>query len=144
MQTMEMFDLKQIIERYNLNTEDVAKVLFPHVRYQKLALDRVLRNDTYLNTEQLQALAKLAGVLVSDLFTIDDWKGSFENKCLTFKRGTYTVKLNYNGVSLSIYKETKLVYQELVLENMSMTDFISYIDNIIIYHESVLDKHDND
>lgn len=134
---METFDLKQIIEHYNLNTDDVAKALFPHIRYQKLALDRVLRNDTFLNTEQLQALAKLAGVLVSDLFTIDDWKGSFENECLTFKRGEYTVKLNYNGVSLSIYKDAKLIYQELILENMPMTDFISYINNKIKENGSI-------
>ena len=54
------FNINKVIEHYKLDTEEVASTLFPHVRYQKLALDRVLKGEACLNTDQLQALAKLA------------------------------------------------------------------------------------
>lgn len=125
------FDIKKIIEQYKLDVDEVAAVLFPHVRYTKLAFDRVLRGETSLDVEQLQALANLAGVFIHDLFTFDDWKGSSENGYLTFTRGEYKVKLNYNGVCLSIYKGKDLVHQELALQNMNMPEFIEYINQII-------------
>lgn len=125
------FNLNKVIKLYNLDTEEVATTLFPHVKYQKLALDRVLKGEAVLDTEQLEALAKLAGVLIHDLFVVEDWKGSTEDGCLTFLKGEYKVKLNYRGVYLSIYKGSELIHQELTLNNMNMTEFIEYITKII-------------
>lgn len=125
------FNINKVIEHYKLDTKEVANTLFPHVRYQKLALDRVLKGEACLNTDQLQALAKLAGVFVHDLFTVDDWKGSSEDGCLTFIKDDYKVKLNYKGVYLSIYKGQELIHQELALNNMTITEFIEHINKII-------------
>ena len=126
------FNINRVIEHYNLNHEEVAKALFPHVKYQKLALDRVLKGEATLDTTQLEALAKLAGIFVHDLFFVgDDWKGSSEDGCLVFLKGDYKVKLNYNGVFISIYKGTDLIHQELSLVNMSVAEFISYINKVI-------------
>ena len=125
------FNINKVIEHYKLDTKEFANTLFPHVRYQKLALDRVLKGEACLNTDQLQALAKLAGVFVHDLFTVDDWKGSSEDGCLTFIKDDYKVKLNYKGVYLSIYKGPELIHQELALNNMTITEFIEHINKII-------------
>lgn len=125
------FNISKVIEHYKLDIEDVASALFPHARYQKLALGRVLKGEAYLNTYQLQALAKLAGVFVHDLFTIDDWKGSSEDGCLTFIKDDYKVKLNYKGVYLSIYKGPKLIHQELTLNSMTIMEFIEHINKVI-------------
>lgn len=125
------FNINKVIEHYKLDTEEVACTLFPHVRYKKLALDRVLKGEACLNTDQLQALAKLAGVFVHDLFTVDDWKGSSEDGCLTFIKDDYKVKLNYKGVYLSIYKGQELIHQELALNNMTITEFIEHINKVI-------------
>lgn len=127
----EEFNINDVIQRYSLDEDEVAAALFPQVRYQKAALERIQSGKAKLDVEQLQALAKLAGVLIYDLFSIDTWKGASEDNCLVFIKGEYKVKLNYNGVFLSIYKAHKLIYQELALKNMSMTEFINYIDNII-------------
>ena len=125
------FNINKVIEHYKLDTAEVASTLFPHVRYQKLALDRVLKGETCLNTDQLQALAKLAGVFVHDLFTLDDWKASSEDGCLTFIKDDYKVKLNYKGVYLSIYKGPELIHQELALNNMTITEFVEHINKVI-------------
>ena len=95
------FDLAKVIEHFKLDREEVETVLFPHVRYRKQALDRVLKGEGQLTVEQLQALANLSG--------------------------EFKVKLNYNGVFLSIYKGTTLVHQEINSSNKTLQEFLSYI-----------------
>lgn len=129
---MQKFNLQAVIEHYNLDTDEVAKALFPHARYQKLALNRILKGEAVLDTEQLEALSKLTGVLVHDLFFIsEDWKGSSENGHLVFIKGEYKVKLNYNGAFLSVYKQSELIHQEVSGKNMSLLEFIEYINKVI-------------
>lgn len=125
------FDINQVIKQYGLTEEEVADALFPGVRYKNIALKRVLKGEAHINTEQLQALAKLAGVLVSDLFSINKWKGSTEDGYLTLIKGQYKAKLNYNGVWLSLYKNNELIAQEMFTPNMSLADFVKHIDNLI-------------
>jgi hypothetical protein len=121
------FDLAKVIEHFKLDREEVEAVLFPHVRYRKQALDRVLKGEGQLTVEQLQALANLSGVFIQDLFSLDTWKGGKEDNCLTFLKGEFKVKLNYNGVFLSIYKGTTLVHQEINSSNKTLQEFLSYI-----------------
>lgn len=121
------FDLAKVIEHYKLDREEVEQALFPHVRYRKQALDRVLKGEGQLTVEQLQTLATLSGVFIQDLFSLDNWKGSKEDNCLTFLRGEFKVKLNYNGVFLSIYKGTDLVHQEINSSNKTLQEFLDYI-----------------
>ena len=127
------FNINKVIERYKLNTDEVAEVLFPHARYKKLALARVLKGEASLSAEQLEALAKLAGIFIHDLFfVVDDWKGATsEDGSLVFLKDDYRVKLNYNGVFLSIYKGADLIHQELTLKNMSVPEFIEYVNKVI-------------
>lgn len=125
------FDITKVIEYFGLDVNSVAEALFPNVRYKKLALDRVLKGEATINAEQLQALADLAGVLTGDLFSIDSWKGSTENGCLTFIKGDFKAKLNYNGVWLSLYKDDKLIKQEMFTPNMALEDFINHITTLI-------------
>jgi hypothetical protein len=126
------FNITKVIELYRLDVNEVAKALFPTVRYKKLALDRVLRGEATINTEQLRALAELAGVLTSDLFDIDKWKGSMEDGCLTFLKGDYKAKLNYNGAWLSLYKNNELIKQEMFTPNMTLDEFIQHITELTI------------
>lgn len=121
------FDLAKVIEHFKLDREEVETVLFPHVRYRKQALDRVLKGEGQLTVEQLQALANLSGVFIQDLFSLDTWKGGKEDNCLTFLKGEFKVKLNYNGIFLSIYKGTTLVHQEINSSNKTLQEFLSYI-----------------
>ena len=87
----------------------------------------MLKGEGQLTVEQLQALANLSGVFIQDLFSLDTWKGGKEDNCLTFLKGEFKVKLNYNGVFLSIYKGTTLVHQEINSSNKTLQEFLSYI-----------------
>lgn len=134
---MEQFNIGNVIEHYKLNTEDLAKVLFPTVKYPKQAFDRVLKGETNLDIEQIERLASHIGVLVTDLFSANTWKGSHEDGCLTMQKGNYKVKLNYNGVFISIYKNNNLIEQKISnVPDMTMQQFVTYLDNFIKNYEN--------
>lgn len=129
---MEKFNINKIIERYKLDTDELAKVLFPYIKYPKQAFDRVLRGEANLDTSQVENLASYAGVLVCDLYKVEDWKGIVEDTCLTFIKGNYKVKLNYNGAYLTFYKDEQVLKQEIsCVYSMTVLDFIKYINNLI-------------
>lgn len=134
--TSQKFDINKIIKRYNLDVTEVADALFPSVRYRKQALERILRGEASLDTEQLYALAELAGVLVSDFFSVDSWKASTENGALTFTKNEYKVKINYDGAWLSIYKDNNLIKQEMFTPSLTLEDFITHINNLIKNYEN--------
>lgn len=133
----QQFNIGTIIEHYKLNIQDLAKVLFPTVKYPKQAFDRVLKGEANLDIVQIERLANHIGVLVTDLFSADTWKSSSKDGCLTMMKGEYIVKLNYNGVYISIYKNNKLIYQKLSnVPDMTVNEFINYLDNLIKSYEN--------
>lgn len=133
---MEQFNINNVIEHYKLNTDDLAKVLFPTVKYPKQALDRILKGEANLDIVQVEKLANYIGVLVTDLFSANTWKGFSEDGCLTLLKGQYKAKLNYNGVYLSIYKDNVLIEQKISnVPNMTVQEFIDYLDNLIKNYE---------
>lgn len=130
------FDINEIIKHYKLNTDEVAEVLFPNVRYKQSAFKRILTGEAFLDTNQLQKLADLAGVLISDLFLHDEWKGSREDGCMIFVKGNYKAKLNYNGVYLTLYEGSEVINQELTAANsITINSFINHINNLIKDYE---------
>lgn len=134
---MEHFNINNVIEHYKLNTEDLAKALFPTVKYPKQAFDRILKGEANLDIIQIERLADHIGVLISDLFSIDTWKGFSEDGYLTLRKGQYKVKLNYNGVYLSIYKDNVLIEQSISnIPNMTVQEFINFLDNLIKNYEN--------
>lgn len=131
------FDINKIIEFYKLNVEEVARVLFPTVKYQKAALDRILKGEASLDTDQVETLADYIGVFSFELFSSDNWKGSSENGVLTLLKGPYKVRLAYNNVFISIYKGDRLIYQKLAnTPDMTMREFINFLDNLIKNYEN--------
>ena len=134
---MEQFNINNVIEHYKLNTEDLAKVLFPAVKYPKQALDRVLKGEGNLDITQVEKLANYIGVLVTDLFSANTWKGFTEDGYLIFLKGQYKAKLNYNGVYLSIYKDNVLIEQKISnVPDMTIQEFVNFLDNLIKNYEN--------
>lgn len=134
---MKQFNINEVIERYKLSAEDLSKVLFPNIKYPKLAFDRVLKGETSLDIDQIEKLASYIGVLVSDLFTVNGWKGSSEDSHLILLKGDYKVRLNYKGAFLSIYKNNELLEQKISnAPDMTMEEFINHIDNFIKNYEN--------
>lgn len=131
---MNSFNINNVIEHYGLNAEEIAKLLFPNVKYPELALKRVLKGEANLDTAQLCQLANHIGVPVSSLITLpdSDWRGQADDGDLIFVKGEFKVKLNYKGTFLTIYKSDKVVDQVIIgPSTITLSDFIEYLDILI-------------
>lgn len=131
---MEKIDIKKITE--GIDKAEIARVIFPHVKYPVAAFDRVLRGEALLDTEQLERLASYIGVTICDLFSAGDWKGRSEEGVLTFVKGPYKAKLNYKGSFLVIYKDSELVAEQITSANFSITELINVIETLIKNYEN--------
>lgn len=125
-------NISELIARYDLDTEALAKVLFPEAKYPKHALSRVLKGEAVIDVNQLSALATYIGVPAAELLSNDFWKGCTEDGCLVFQKGPYKAKLNYNGVFLSFYKDQELCFQSIGdISNMTISNFTKHLDSLI-------------
>lgn len=128
---MNHFDINQVIKCYNPDVKELAKVLFPDVRYPDAAFNRIVKGEAALDVNQLEALADYIGVPVKDLFSVSSWKGRMEDGCIVLIKGDYKVKLNYKGTYLTLYKKHRLMRKIVANTNMTLEEFVDYIDNLI-------------
>lgn len=128
---MTYFNLNNIIAAYNLDTDELAKVLFPDAKYPKHAFSRILKGEACLSVEQVEKLAAHIGVMPSKLFMLDTWKDASENGVLAFKKGPFVAKLNHGNTFLTLYKNGEAVTSGFVDNGISLSDFIKYLDNLI-------------
>ena len=129
---METFNISKVLDRYQPDINELAKVLFPDAKYPKQAFARVIRGEAQLDVVQIERLAAHLGILVQDLFAGSAWSSCNEDGCMCFVRGEYKAKLNYNGVYLTLYKGNEILLQHIGdMGNMRVEDFIKYLDNLI-------------
>lgn len=128
---MTTFDINKIISLYNLDVDQLAQVLFPDVKYPKIALGRILKGEADMSISRLEKLAAYIGVKPSDLFLIDTWKDASENGYLMFKKGPFKAKVNYHGAFITLYKDGELVEQVIPGSDMTVQDFVKFLDNLI-------------
>ena len=132
---MKQFDINGVIKDFNLDKDEIAKVLFPDAKYPKLAFNRIVKGEASLSVEQLEILASHLGIMPASLLTMNSWRDATEDGFLTFEKGPFKVKLNYNGAFLSVYKDNKLVEQMITGASMSIDKFIELIDDLISKHK---------
>ena len=133
---MEKFNICTVLDRYQPDTDVLAKLLFPGAKYPKQAFARVVKGEAELDAQQLVILASHLGILVQDLFAETAWSSFNEDGCICFKRGPYKAKLNYKGVYLTLYKGDEVIGQYIGnIPNMTVEFFIAYIDELIKAYE---------
>lgn len=128
---MTQFNIHNIIEEYNLDTDELSKALFPNAKYPKPAFNRVLAGESSLSVEQLEKLASFIGVVPAELFSLDTWRSSTADGYLSFKKGEFEVKLNYNGAFLTLYKNNEVIDRRIIGNSMSIDEFTKHINDLI-------------
>jgi len=132
---MKAFDLNKIMEVHKLEVHKVAKHLFPANKYPKLALDRILKNEAFLDTNQLSRLAQLIGTSIENLYSNNEWSMKTKKGLLHFTSDKYTAELNTNSWTTKIYSDGSIFHEE-VIHNGSIT-LSEYLQN---YREVAIDE----
>ncbi len=125
---MSTFNLTELIDGHDKT--EIAKCLFPENQHPRAALERVLKGESFLNTQQLKWLASYLGVPVAGLFN-GGWAMLSENGTLTFVKDSYKVYVNYNGSFIEVTKNNETVNRVILnIKAMSLCEFINYLNKL--------------
>lgn len=122
-----------IIEQYGLNKVTLASELFPDNKYASMALTRVIKGETFLNSEQLSLLANKLGVSVDSLYSDKKWEiQSDKAGILKFENDEFTAELDTQTWITKVYKKGSLMH-ETVLHNgsLALSEYLEKLNNLI-------------
>lgn len=137
MDTLQQFNIEDIIKHHSLDIDELAKMLFPYVKYPRQAFDRVLKHETDLDVNQLHILANFIGVFVSDLFSVNSWKGGSENGLMTLVNGDYKAVVSETRAFVTLYKNDEVLGTYITnIDVVTISQFINIINKMIENYES--------
>lgn len=122
-----MLDIHNIIEKYGLDQNEVAKLLFPDNVRPNLALKRVAEKETLLNTEQFSRLASYIGVPMDSLMN-KGWNSAKPPSAnqLRFVSDDYEAILNKETFQTRIFHKGSLLHEEIIVS--ATTPISIYLD----------------
>lgn len=131
---MNTFNLQNIINKYNLDEDSLAKQLFPANKFPKLALSRVLTGISYLDTMQIERLREMLGTSVSELFNDTTWNKTISGNIIKFHRNNHRVELNLDTLVSEIFLSDKLIAIETLISdrNIKLSEYLKLVDETII------------
>lgn len=139
MHKLEQFSLQKLVTEFNLNPAELAKILFPHVKYPILAFNRVLSGEASLDTDQLQNLASFLGMFVSELFNVEGWKSKSQPGQLFFMKDKYNAICHVTTGVISLFCEGDIVDTYIMSPGLtSVSEFINSINKQILEYEASL------
>ena len=127
-------DLLGIIERLDLNKNELAKELYPSHTHPTLALNRILKNEGVLDANQISKLSMLTGLPISKLFTVGGFtlEGANDGQTLRLTNGEYVAIYDTRKGTTKLY-HNKTLFHETVLSKhgIAFSDYLNLLHNII-------------
>lgn len=130
---MAHIELSKIVEEFKLDTDTLAKILFPDNKFPKSALDRILKDQTKLDSDQIAILADYLAINVQDLYSFRNWRGgTFKNNVLTLTRGKFKANFNIETFKTTLLFNTEVI-DEIVLssKSISLYEYVEMLDKKI-------------
>lgn len=128
--------LKDFLAHHGLEPGFVARELFPDNKFPTKALDRVLKNQAYLNSEQVSRLAALARVPVSHVFNAQQWRQEMRSGQLLFYRADYRAELDQTKWTTRLFHRDSLFHIEMLHSRaLTLREYLDHLDLLISQHE---------
>lgn len=135
---MKSIDLKKLMDSHGLKKRDVATQLFPGIKYPVLALNRVLKGEALLDTDQISKLAAILKVPISTLFNEKtQWEMQGTKTGITLTTGKYRAELDTNTWLTRVFANDTL-FHEAILHNgrIYLSEYIEMLNQIVDKNES--------
>ncbi len=126
---MKKIDLKRVIQERELDTNELAKHLFPGNTHARLALNRVMRGESLLNADQISKLALFCGLSIEELFSGGAWTNKKDKGIHTFTNGDFKAELNLGEGMTKLYHKGSLFHESILHESMiPLNEYIKKIE----------------
>lgn len=132
---MSAFNINQIVTTYKLDEKTLAKELFPNNLHPHIAYERISSGKAFLNTKQLEMLAKIVGVQMHELFNSENWTiSNRDDNSISFIKGKHRVELIIDKNITNIYCQDKLIAEQTIIldKNIMLKEYLELINTTII------------
>lgn len=117
-----------------IDETEMASILFPKVKYPKMALKRILSGEAVLDADQISRLALFLDTSIDKLFS--NWKASYKKGSHKFTMGVYTAELDSATWVTKLFKSDALIH-ETILSNAAITlsEYIELLNKVVLKFE---------
>lgn len=133
---MNTIDLKKVIADNNLNKKEVAKHLFPGNSYPVLALNRVIKGDAKLDSDQISKLSLFANCTIEDLYGIK-FRPQTKDRKMFFESEDYKAELNIDTWTTKVFHKDSLFHESVIHKSsIALSDYLEQLTSIIKNHKN--------
>lgn len=139
--SMNLIDLDTIIARQSLDKGVIASQLFPTNNHPRAALNRVLRGEAKLDSEQLSRLALILNCSVADLYQGANWKTVKANKGeIALESGRFKAVLRTDTWITELYDLDSLFHTSVI--HSGAIELSAYIELLNTYIKKYYENKD--
>lgn len=125
-------DIKAAIEKSGLDYAEAAEQIFPDNVHPRLALNRVVKGEAFLNERQIRKLAALTGSTVAELFGESVWKSTRKHDTLVFTSKDFKAELNVATWETKIFHNETLFHDSVIHSGfIPLSEYISKLNELI-------------
>ena len=123
-----MTNIKEIVDKSNVDFDVIAASLFPDNQYKTKALTRVLEGKAELKMSQALTLSRLIGISIEELYS-NGWKSRFESPKHFFKNGDVEAVIDTETWKSEIFVNGKLSSSTVIVNSSIALD--DYLKSVI-------------
>ena len=111
---MKTIDLDKIIKKKKLDKKELAQQLFPGHKYASLALNRVIKGDGFLDSNQISLLSELTGIKIGNLYSGNEWDLKNDKGLIVFTSGNFRAELDTNTWVTKVFDNDSLFHESVI------------------------------
>lgn len=134
---MKTIDLDKIIKTKKLDKKELAQRLFPGNKYASLALNRVIKGDGFLDSNQIVLLSELTGIKIGNLYSGNEWDLKNDKGLTVFTSGNFRAELDTNTWVTKVFDNDSLFHESVIHSGTtSLSVYLNSLTQITESHKS--------
>ena len=125
-------NLQKIIDERGLDKKEVAKLLFPDIKYPILAFNRVLADVAVLDSTQVSKLALFADLTIDEIYSGRAWKATSKKGRHKFISGDFIAELDLETGITKVFHKGSLFHESVLHSTLiPLSSYIEELNNLI-------------
>ena len=134
---MRTIDVEKIIKTKKLDKKELAQHLFPDNKYASLALNRVIKGDGFLDSNQISLLADLTGIAIGNLYSGSEWDLKSIDGITILTAGSFVAELDTNTWITKVFDNGSLFHESVIHAGITpLSVYLESLSQIIELHKS--------
>lgn len=127
-------NVKELLETKGVSKTEIARLLFPDVKFPLRAFSRILTKEAELSASQVSILAERLGCEISDMYEPSRWiwESSSDDEYTFIYGKNFRVKVNLSNWESTIFYKNDLIDKGIFCDgSMPLKDYFEMIQQKI-------------